>query len=395
MAERLAPMELRLMAAVSGELEGVNVTRLCRELGVTTKTFYKWRHRFETEGLDGLTPRSRRPRRSPTRTPVAVEDRIVELRKQLDDVGLDAGAATIRWHLQRGNVEPVPSEATVWRILCRRGFVSSEPKKRPRASWRRFEAAAPNELWQIDGTDWSLVNDTPVKIMNVLDDHSRYVPASHAAPGETSEAAWAAFSNGVREIGMPSGCLSDNGLAFSGRLRGFEVAFEINLREVGVRAITSRPYHPQTCGKVERFQQTLKKWLRSQPAVATIADLQAQLDWFRSYYNHQRPHRAIGRITPVERLNASPRLQPTTQLSDAVQRHINTTVTATGIIELHRWSIGIGVDHAGQPAEVYLTSTHANVFIKGALVRHLEIDPNRHYQPSGRKRGGPRRPRPT
>jgi transposase InsO family protein/transposase-like protein len=395
MADRLAPMELRLMAAVSGGLEGVNVTRLCRELGVTTKTFYKWRHRFEAEGLAGLTPRSRRPKRSPTRTPVGVEDRIVELRKQLDDVGLDAGPATICWHLERGAAGPVPSEATVWRILCRRGFVSPAPKKRPRASWQRFEASAPNELWQIDGTDWALGDDTPVKIINVIDDHSRYVPASHAAPAETSDAAWAAFSNGVREIGMPSGCLSDNGLAFSGRLRGFEVAFEINLRDVGVRAITSAPYHPQTCGKVERFQQTLKKWLRSQPTVATITELQAQLDGFRGYYNHQRPHRAIGRITPAERLHASPRLQPAGRPSDALQRHVNATVNAQGIIQLQRWSIGLGVDYVGQPAEVYLNGTHANVFIHGTLVRHLQIDPNRRYQATGRKPGGPRRQRPT
>lgn len=394
MADGLAPVEIRLMAAVSGRLEGVNVTRLCRELGVTTKTFYKWRRRFEVEGLAGLTARSRRPKRSPARTPVEVENRIVEVRKQLDDVGLDAGAATIRWHLERAGSGPVPSEATVWRILSRRGFVSPAPKKRPRASWRRFEAATANELWQIDGTDWSLVDDTPVKIINVIDDHSRYVPASHAASGETSEAAWAAFSVGVREIGMPSGCLSDNGLAFSGRLRGFEVAFEINLRDVGVRAITSAPYHPQTCGKVERFQQTLKKWLRNQPAAATLAELQTQLDGFRRYYNHERPHRAIGRVTPAERLHTSPRLQPAAQPADALQRHVNTVVDVSGVIELRRWRIGIGVDYARQPAEVYIDGTHANVFINGDLVRHLKLDPEREYQPSGRKRGGPRRPRP-
>lgn len=395
MADRLAPMELRLMAAVSGELEGVNVARLCRELGTTTKTFYKWRRRYKARGLAGLTPQSRRPKHSPTRTPIAVEGRVVELRKQLDDVGLDAGAATICWHLERAGEGPVPSEATVWRILCRRGFVSPEPKKRPRASWRRFEAAAPNELWQIDGTDWALVDDTPVKIINVIDDHSRYLPASHAASGETSEAAWAAFSNGVREIGLPSGCLSDNGLAFSGRLRGFEVEFEINLREAGVRAITSAPYHPQTCGKVERFQQTLKKWLRNQPAVATIADLQTQLDCFRDYYNHQRPHRGIGRVTPAERLHAAPRLRPAGQASDTLQRHVTATVNAQGIVQLRRWSIGLGVDYIGQPAEVYVNGIHANVFINGALIRHLEIDSDRIYQPSGRKRGGPRRQRPT
>ena len=391
MADVVAPMELRMMAAVSGSLEGVNVTKLCADLGTTTKTFYKWKRRYEAEGVAGLKPRSRRPKRSPAQTLVVVEDRIVELRKQLDDEHLDAGAATICWHLERRGVQP-PSEATVWRILKRRGFVTPEPKKRPRTSWQRFEASAPNELWQIDGTDWSLADDTPVKILNVIDDHSRYVPASHAASGETTEAAWAAFSSGVREIGLPSGCLSDNGLAFSGRLRGFEVDFEINLRAAGVWAITSAPYHPQTCGKVERFQQTLKKWLRGQPLAETLAELQSQLDWFRDYYNHKRPHRAIGRITPQERFNTSARLRPSNEPLDAPQRHTNVTITAHGIVEMRRWTIGLGVEYAGLPAEVYLDGTHANVFIRGQLVRHLTLDPTRRYQPSGRRRGGHPRP---
>jgi hypothetical protein len=253
--------------------------------------------------------------------------------------------------------------------------------------WRRFEASAPNELWQIDGTDWMLADGTPVKIINLIDDCSRYVPASDAAPGETSEAAWNAFSHGVGEVGMPTGCLSDNGLAFSGRLRGFEVDFEIRLREAGVHAITSRPYHPQTCGKVERFQQTLKKWLRHQPLPRTLEELQAQLDWFRNYYNHQRPHRAIGRVTPWERFCASSRLAPNGEPLTGAVRRVELTVTAVGTAETGRWAIGLGANFAGRPAQVFIDGTHANVFVDGSLVRHLELDNTRRYQPSGRKPG--------
>ena len=384
MTETVASVELRLMAAVTGSLDGVNVTRLCESAEISRKTFYKWRARFEAEGLDGLDPRSRRPHHSPGRTPVEVEDRIVELRKWLEEEHLDAGAATIRWHLQREGIGPVPSDATIWRVLGRRGFVVPEPKKRPRSSWRRFEASAPNELWQIDGTDWILVDATPVKILNVIDDHSRYAPASRAAPGETCAAAWDAFSDGVAEVGLPSGCLSDNGLAFSGRLRGFQVDFEVRLGEAGVRAITSRPYHPQTCGKVERFQQTLKKWLVHQPLVATLDALQAQLDAFRHYYNHERPHRAIGRITPWERFTASPRLAPDGQPLTGRPRRVEVTVTQVGAAELGRWTIGLGVEFAGRPGQVFLDGKHANVFVDGQLVRHLELDHTRRYQPSGR-----------
>lgn len=387
MAEKVASVELRLMAAVTGSLEGVNVAALCRSAGISRKTFYKWRARFKAEGLAGLELRSRRPQRSPSRTPVEIEDRIVELRKWLDDEHLDSGAATIRWHLEREGVVAAPSDATIWRVLRRRGFVVPAPKKRPRSSWRRFEAAAPNELWQIDGTDWALADLTPVKIINLIDDHSRYVPASRAAPGETCAAAWEAFGHGVAEVGMPSGCLSDNGLAFSGRLRGFEVEFETRLREAGVHAITSRPYHPQTCGKVERFQQTLKKWLVHQPPAATLEELQTQLDWFRHHYNHERPHRAIGRITPWERFNASPRLTPDGQPLSPRTREVDVIVTQVGAAELGRWTIGLGTEFTGRPARVFLDGTHANVFIDGKLVRHLTLDPSRRYQPSGRSPG--------
>ena len=391
MAERVTPVEMRLMAAVAGSLEGVNVAALCAEAGVSRKTFYKWRGRFVAEGLAGLEVRSRRPQRSPARTSVAVEDRVVELRKQLAEGHVDDGPATIRWHLQRSGAVAVPSEATIWRILVRRGFVVPEPKKRPHCSWRRFEAAAPNELWQIDGTDWSLADDTDVKILNLIDDHSRSVPASRAAPGETCDAAWEAFSTAVEEVGMPSGCLSDNGLAFSGRLRGFEVDFEIRLRDTGVRAITAAPFHPQTCGKVERFQQTLKKWLRHQPRVDTLAELQAQLDWFRDYYNRCRPHRAIGRVTPWERFSASPRLVPDGRPLPSDLRRVDATVTPGGKAELGRWTIGLGMEFAGQRAHVFIDGTRANVFIHGRLIRHLELDRTRRYQPSGRKTGRPPR----
>ncbi len=123
-------MDVRLLAAVCGELDGLNVAGLCREHGISRKTFYKWRARYQTHGLEGLEPRSRRPNRSPTRFADHVEDAIVECRKQLLSDGFDAGAASIAWHL-RGRVSPVPSEATIWRILTQRGFVVPEPRKRP------------------------------------------------------------------------------------------------------------------------------------------------------------------------------------------------------------------------------------------------------------------------
>jgi transposase InsO family protein len=389
MVRKVAPMDLRLLAAVSGELDGLNVAALCRERRISRKTFYKWRARYLALGVRGLEEQPRRPHTSPRRLRAEVEDAIVAGRKHLLDDGLDAGAASIRWHLQH-RVRPLPSEATIWRTLVRRGLIVPEPAKRPRRSYRRFEADHPNECWQIDTTEWELRDRSRVEIINLLDDHSRLAIASQAVLTTTSEAAWEVFSAATRRWGLPTRCLSDNGLAFSGRLRGVEVFFEANLRNAGIRPITARPYHPQTCGKVERFQQTLKHWLRARHLARTLAELQAQLDAFCEHYNHRRPHRALDGSVPFERWAASPAVSPTPNPIPARNRATR-RVSRIGVVQLGRVQIHIGKRHAGQRAQLITDGCHVAVLISGQLVRQLEIDPTKTYQPSGLRRGPLRR----
>jgi transposase InsO family protein len=380
-------MDVRLRIAVASE--EVNVSAFCREHGISRQTFYEWRRRYRTEGLDGLEARSRAPKTSPQRIAADIEDAIVALRKELDELGVDSGPATIEWHLGRRGLPKVPSQATIWRVLVRRGFVEPEPRKRPKSSFCRFEASAPNELWQADCIDWVIATGV-VKILSFLDDHSRVALRVKALPEATSDATWATFSEASAAWGVPLGQLSDNGLNFSGRLRGFEVRFEIELRAIGVVPKTSRPYHPQTCGKVERFQQTLKKWLRRQPLAADLAELQTQLDAFVAYYNHQRPHRGIGRITPAQRWAATP---PAINLGIALPgpAHATTAVVApNGTLGVSRYLIHVGMEWAGRTARVHHDDTHAAVFIDHKLIRALQLDPTRRYQPSGRPPG--RRP---
>jgi transposase InsO family protein len=388
MARRVVPVDVRLAAAVTGG--EINVAAFCREQGISRDTFYRWRKRYRDEGLAGLEARSSAPKTSPTRTSTEVENAVVALRKELDDAGLDAGASTIHWHLGRRGLQVVPSVATIWRTLVRRGFVTPQPGKRPTSSWRRFEAAAPNELWQADATKW-VIAIGQVEILSFLDDHSRLITASRAVMTATTENTWETFCAAVAAWGLPSGQLSDNGLNFSGRLRGVEVVFEVNLRAAGVRPITSRPFHPQTCGKIERFHQTLKKWLRKQPLAGDLAELQAQLDDFIGIYNRERPHRGIGRATPFERWSASPK---TINLGIALPgpgRESTAEVDYRGCVQVRPWVIHVGIDHQGRTARVMLDDTHAAVFIDGTLVRHLTLDHSRTYQPSGLKRG-PRLP---
>ena len=238
-------MSMKVMAAVVAMAAGgkVNVAQVCREAGCSRKTFYKYVQRVVAEGIDdGLRKRSRRPHRFPRRTPVAIEDAVVRMRKELEDAGLDHGATTIQWHLGRDKTLPgrVPSVATIHRILVRRGHVVAQPEKRPKSSWRRFEAPAPNEWWQIDHFGWVIATG-PVTVFNVIDDHSRVAARSRAALEPTSEEAWTTFCQAAGRWGLPAGMLSDNGLCFSGKLRGFEVFFEAKLREAGVGPGPRRP----------------------------------------------------------------------------------------------------------------------------------------------------------
>ncbi len=130
-------------------VEGRSRSEVARTYGMSRRWVGELVARYQAEGEQGLQPRSRRPRRSPTQVPVELEERIVRLRKQLDDAGLDAGAATIAAHLARAGIDP-PAVATIWRVLTRRGLIVPQPHKRPRASYIRFVADQPNQRWQAD-----------------------------------------------------------------------------------------------------------------------------------------------------------------------------------------------------------------------------------------------------
>ncbi|MGH3927188.1 MAG: IS481 family transposase, partial [Pseudonocardiaceae bacterium] len=306
-------MSLARLVVTAVKIEGRTKAEVARECGISRRWVHELIRRVEAEGDRGLEPRSRRPHRSPHRTPAVIEDEIVALRKELSGIGVDAGAHTIRAHLERCHRrEAVPSVATIWRILSRRGFVTPQPQKRPRSSFVRFEAAMPNERWQADITHWRLADGTESEILNVVDDHSRFLVASQARCVFKAADVVATFHEGARTCGFPASLLTDNGAVFTAAPRGGgRCAIEVECDLLGIRLTHSRPYHPQTCGKIERFHQTLKRWLRRQPRARSLEELQAQLEVFRTSYNELRPHRAIGRRTPAEAFAARPKATPT------------------------------------------------------------------------------------
>jgi transposase InsO family protein len=317
-------------------LEGRSKSEVARDYEVTRTWVQQLCKRYRAEGAAAFEPRSRRPRHNPQAVDAGLEEEIVRLRKTLDKQGYDAGAATIAAHLARDpSVAKVPAVSTIWRILKRRGFVTPQPHKRPRSSWKRFCAQQPNQLWQADVTHWRLADHTEVEILDIIDDHSRLAVASHARPVTTGPDVVDTFCAAFAHWGTPAGVLTDNGAIFTAKQRGNgRTALEITLGELRIKHSRSRPYHPQTCGKVERFHQTLKKHLRALPAAATIAELQHQIDAFLAYYNTIRPHRALRRRTPLETFNDRPKAFPSGYQIPPHYRVRHDKIDAGGVITI-------------------------------------------------------------
>ncbi|MGH8923644.1 MAG: IS481 family transposase [Acidimicrobiia bacterium] len=383
-------IETRLRAVLAAEV-AVSVSELCRQLQISRDSFYRYRRRFLAEGPAGLASRSRRPLVSPNQTPVAVEERIVWWRKHLEEKGVDAGAQTIFYHLREEGTVPLPGVATIHRVLLRRGMVVPRPENRPKGASIRFQWPTPNDAWQIDATSWALADGSGVWIMDLIDDHSRLVPAALVCSGPTATAAWEAFTTASGRYGLPAHVMSDNGICFTARFhQQGETEFERDLRRLGIGHIPSSPGHPQTCGKLERFHQTLKKWLLTRPLAATPRELQTQLDGFLDYYNQLRPHRALDGDTPLRRWRATPPAQPGAPLP-AEPRSSRHQVDHSGTCTWRSYRIGVGQDHQGETVLIIARGDQLSVFGAKGLIRSFTLDPTRRSQPTGKPRG--RRPK--
>ena len=366
--------------------------------GVSRSWIYELLARYREEGDAAFEPRSRRPKTSPTAISDHTVQLIVKLRKHLAESGLDAGPETICWHLQHHHHTTV-SISTIARTLTRQSLVEPQPKKRPRSSYIRFAAEQPNECWQSDFTHYPLAEGTDTEIITWLDDHSRYALHVTAHSRVTGRIVVDTFTETAGQHGDPASVLTDNGMVYTTRFsggRGGRNGLESELQRRDIVQKNSRPYRPTTCGKVERFQQTMKNWLAAQPIQpATIPQLQALIDRFTDEYNHRRPHRSLPhRATPATAYNARPKATPSTDrspeihyrvLSDIIDNHGKLSLRINGDM-LH---IGIGAEHRRTPVLKLVDGLHVRIInaATGELLRELTIDPTRNYQPLGRPPG--------
>jgi transposase InsO family protein len=389
-------------------VEGRPVGEVSAAYGVARSWIYELLARYRAEGDDAFEPRSRRPHASPSALPAGRRELIIQLRRELTGQGLDAGPHTIAWHLAEQHSLTV-SVATIWRTLKRAGLIVSEPKKKPKAAYIRFAAEQPNQMWQTDFTHYRLTrpDGTPgadVEILCFLDDHSRYALSVSCHQPVTGPAVVAAFRQAVADQGIPASVLSDNGMVFTTRFAGGRAGrdtlngFQALLRDLGVVEKHSKPNHPTTCGKVERFQQTLKKWLTAQTRQpATVAELQTLCDQFVSYYNSCRPHRSLNRRTPAAAYQARPKATPpSTPESQPQARVRRDIIDSHGKLSLRHAGrlhhIGVGRTHARTPILMLINGLHIRIIhaTTGEIIRELILNPAVDYQARGLRKPRPK-----
>jgi transposase InsO family protein len=382
------------------EVEGRSPTEVAAAYGVSRSWVHELLRRYRAEGDAAFQPRSRRPHTSPQATPTATVELVLRLRKQLTEAGLDAGADTVGWHLTHHHRITL-SRATIHRILTRHGTVTPDPAKRPKSSYIRFAAEQPNETWQSDFTHYRLTTGLDAEIITWLDDHSRLVLHCSAHPRITGPIALMTFRRAADLHGYPASTLTDNGTVYTARFsggRGGRTALEAELARLGIVQKNSRPAHPTTCGKVERVQQTLKKWLRAQSdQPSTTNALQTLLDHFTVEYNQRRPHRSLPhRATPATAYAARPKAGPGADhnshdrlRTDKIDKAGCVTLRVNG--RLHH--IGIGRIHTGTHVLLLVQDLDIRVInaATGELLRELVLDPRKDYQPTGRPPGPTRK----
>jgi putative transposase len=384
------------------------VTTFCAEHSISRKTFYAIRKRALDDGqAAALEPRSRRPRASPARLADDVKRQAVGVRSALASSGLDHGPISVHDRMRSLGMD-APSPASLARIFRDAGVARAEPRKKPRASYRRFVYPAPNACWQLDGTEYVLTGGRKCVIFQLIDDHSRYAVASHVAWGETSKDAIAVVTKAIRAHGVPQRLLSDNGVALNPSRRGILGQLVAHVTALGVEPITGKPGKPTTQGKNERFHQTLFRYLDKQPLAESLERLQEQVDAFDVIYNSERPHQALpGRVTPQAAWDAtpkaeSPRPRPASKRQEVLAPvaippmkgratddirtatiHLNGTIKAYGT-----W---FNISHTLRGQDVYVIYEHDSLIVfdtRGTLlIEHPWPAPGVKYVGNGQPRG--------
>jgi len=346
--------------------ERANVAALCRRFGVSRKSAYKWRKRFKDKGTAGLKDLSRRPHTSPRQTSADIQARLLKVRKEHPAWG----PRKLRRYLANRQVPNLPSPSTIDAILGRHGLIGSE-ESRKHSPLVRFEYPQPNALWQMDFKGYFPVTFGRCHPLCVLDDHSRYATGLVACVNERQDQVQQALTGVFRRYGMPQAMLMDNGSAWASHTQ-----LTVWLMRLGVNIRHGRPAHPQTQGKLERFNRTLAAEAIGSKVYADVKHCQESFDRWREVYNLHRPHEALDLACPITRYRPSDKSFPETLPAIEYGLHdlVLTATRHTGhlLYQSRRWHIGKAF--AGLPLAVRPTITDGVMHVFFCHQKVAEID---------------------
>jgi len=358
--------------AVQGVLaDGRTVNQVAEEWGVSRRTLHRWLARYEGEGLEGLGDRSHRPASCPHQMPADVEVMVLEMRR----AHAYWGARRIAFELARKHVQAAPSESAVYRCLVRAAVIDPMTRRRRRETWKRWERGGPMELWQLDVVHGFLLADgTSAKALTGIDDHSRYCVSARLMARERTHSVCDGFNSALQTYGVPQQVLTDNGKVFTGRFAQppVEVLFDRLCRENGVDHILTEPRSPTTTGKIERFHRTLRVEFNTRQVFKTLKTAQEALDEWVTYYNTQRPHQALGDLTPESRFRSRGEEEVRHQLRHQErngEQWVCRKVASNGVVSVGYQQVSVGRNYSGSACDVLVTDGLLQFWVGDELLK--------------------------
>jgi transposase InsO family protein len=370
----LSVAEQRYQAVLAVISDGLSISQVASKIGVSRQTLHSWLARYEAEGLEGLVDRSHRPASCPHQMPADVEARMLELRRSRPYWG----PRRLVFELAKRGVSPVPSESAAYRALVRAQLIDPHLRDRRSRKWKRWERAAPMELWQMDVVGgFPLGDGTSAKALTGIDDHSRMCVCARLMARERTRAVCDGLRAALARYGAPEQILTDNGKVFTGRFNHppAEVLFEAICREHGVEHLLTQPRSPTTTGKIERFHRSLRaEFLSDRKPFANLKTAQQALDEWVDDYNTNRPHQALKMATPAQRFhNGAPSSPPSNSPAAGSDRSgddwVSRRVCANGIVCVSWQQVCIGRHYAGSRCDVHIDGQLLRFWVGDQLVK--------------------------
>jgi transposase InsO family protein len=369
----ISVMEQRYQAVMAVVQDGWKVTEVADHLGVSRQAVHKWIARYEAGGLAALADRSHRPATCAHQIPPELEAMICELRRQHPGWG----PRRILHELGRAGVEPLPGRSSIYRCLKRHNLIELRRRKKRRDEFRRWERDRPMQLWQMDVMSGVLLDDdTDLKIVTGIDDHSRFCVAAGLVTRATARAVCEVFSDAMKTYGIPDEVLTDNGKVFTGRFgtHKAEVMFDRMCRENGISHKLTAPRSPTTTGKIERFHQSVRKEFLADRTFPSIEAAQKELDAWVHDYNTERPHQSLEMATPAERFRLVPATKDASSVPVFVEEDRNgqwvlRRVGSNGVMSVDNQMFSVGNAYKGQLVDAFVDDTTIQVWHQNHLIK--------------------------